>query len=562
MSDLGPFDALLDGPLRWRRWGAAAAAESRERNAPLAVLVGDALDAWTAHWLNAMRADAACVELLETAFVPVAAERSDHPGLAALAQQAMALTADAAGVPGLLILLPGDPPRALGAVPYGPLRDGAGRRGTARVLLDVAEGWSRDPDALRSEAARLAAQCDGLPYAVAGDGRVDAARVMDLAEAQLMAEAHALEGGFGATADGACALPRWPQPEKLRLLAALAARPGAAPSLRAHLDRSLAALAAGAIRDQLDGGFHRAAGTADWGEPLWERRLADQARLALAFIDGHRVTGQALHRSIAEQAMAWALHDLHLGPGRWAAGRHAIATGARGPEPGAWHRWTRAACADVVGADGARILAERFALDDQPGALAVRGALSADDARRLPELTARLSVARRERPAPVLDARDDLAAHGLVLAALSALSALPALSSKPAAADWRAAAEPLLERLRTTPPRGGRAQARACVALGLSGWDAHAAARWLPTTPDHGGWTHDDDPLVAPPPWDAEDTVDGPGAAGAVALAAAAMGQPAVVARIASQHAGLLSRAPSLAPSLVLALSLSLSEAG
>ena len=525
----------------WRPWSRSAIDEAQRRDVPLAVLVGDALDAWTAQWLNAIHADAELCALLDAAFVPVAAERSDHPGLAALAQQVLGLVADAAGVPCLLVLLPGLPPRALGAVPYGPLRDGEQRKGLARILLETAQAWRLAADDLRGEAERLVSTLSGLPFALAGDGRLVPERILGLAEAQLMGEAHALEGGFGASPDGSCALPRWPQPEKLRLLAALAARADAAPSLRAHLERSLAALAAGGIRDQLGGGFHRAAADAGWGEPLWEQRLADQARLALAFLDGFRLTGQPLHRTVAEQALLWAVRDLAQGPGCWAAGRHAIAESAGGAQPGAFHAWSQPQCAALVGEDGARILATRFALDDTPGPLAVRGAMHA----RLPELVARLAAAREERAAPPLDPRDDLAAHGWLLAALHAAVELP----RPEA-ELVAARDALRTRLAALTPVG-RAVERAAIAYGLACAGDAAAGRWLPAAGD-GPLPADADALVAPMPCDAEDTVDGPGAAGALALALMTMGRHDEAMAVCWAHAGLLNKAPAVAPSLVL----------
>jgi uncharacterized protein len=544
-----PFDAqIAQAALAWRGWGAAARAEARHRDVPLAILVGDTLDAWTAQWLNAIHADSEVCALLEAAFVPVAAECSDHAGLAALAQQVLGLVADAAGLPCLLVLLPDG--RPLGALPYAPVRDAAGRKGLARILVETAEGWRVAADELRSEAERLTATLAGLPYVLAGDGRINIDLIPDLAEAQLMAEAHALEGGFGASPDGAVALPRWPQPEKLRLLAALAARPDAAPSLRAHLERSLAALAAGGIRDQLGGGFHRASADADWHEPLWEQRLADQARLALAFLDGFHLTGQALYRTCAEQALLWAVRELRVTADRWVAGRHAIAPSPTGPQPGAYHRWTTAQCAAIVGADGARMLAERFALDDAPGPLAVRGQLTAREAAQLPTLVARLTAARDERDPPPRDERDAIGAHGHLLAALHATASLP-----DAEAELRTARDALHRRLLTSPP-SGRPIERALVALALAGMGERPAALvWLDGGIGADGTCPvDTDALVTPMPCDAEDTVDGPSAAAATAQALIALGQHAQALELCRAHAGLLGKAPAVAPSLVLAV--------
>lgn len=531
----------------WRGWNAATVREAAGREAPLAVLLYDALDAWSADWRRGLATDRELAALLDAAFVPVAADREAHPGLAALAQQVLGLTADAAGIPCLLVLLPGEPPRPLGAAPYGPLRDGGGRKGLARILLETAEAWRLQPDALRAEADRLGGLLAGLPFVLAGDGRGETTRILALAEAQFMAQAHALEGGFGATPDGAASLPRWPQPEALRLLAALARRDDAAPSLRAHLERSLAALAAGGIRDQLGGGFHRAAADAGWREPLAEQRLADQARLALAFLDGHALTGRPLYRDVAEQTLAFCLRELALAPGRYALGRTATP---------AYLQWTTAQCAAVVGDDGARLLARRFALGDEPAVPAVRGLSSPDEASRLPALVARLAAARAERPAPPHDERDDLAAHGHLLAALHAAAALP--EPLPGLAEARDA---LHQRLAVQPPEG-RAQAAACVALGLAAGGDIIADAWLDhalAQAEDGAFPVDGDALVAPMPRDAEDTVDGPGAAGAVALALAARGRHAGLAPLVHAHAGLLGRVPALAPSLCLALAYSAS---
>jgi hypothetical protein len=544
------FDQLLHrAPIAWRRWHGDAVAESVRRDVPLAVLVGDALDAWTTTWLNALHADREVGELVETAFVPVAAERGDHPGLAALAQQVLGVVADAAGVPCLLILLPGNPPTALGAIPYAPVRDAEQRKGVARVLLETATAWQQDPDALRASAGELHRMLAGLPFVLAGDGRLNPERVLDLAEAQLMGEAHSLEGGFGASADGAVALPRWPQPEKLRLLAALAARPDASPNLRAHLERSLAALAAGGIRDQLGGGFHRAATDAGWREPLWEQRLADQARLALAFLDGFTLTGRPLHREIAERALAWAVQDLDLGGARWGLGRHAIASLGGDVRPGAYHAWSRSACAAVVGSEGAGILARRFALDDEAGPLAVRGELDEREARRLPELVARLTAARAERSAPLLDERCDEGAHGLLLGALHAVCALPAPEP-----GLVAARDALRARLIASEPTG-RAGTRALIALGLAeSGETACATRWLAGLACDAAAPCDHDALVDPMPADAEDTVDGPGCAGALALALIALRREDEARSVCAAHSGLLAKAPAVAPSLCLAL--------
>ncbi|MBN8527190.1 MAG: hypothetical protein J0M02_17800, partial [Planctomycetes bacterium] len=64
----------------------------------------------------------------------------------------------------------------------------------------------------------------------------------------------------------------------------------------------------------------------------------------------------------------------------------------------------------------------------------------------------------------------------------------------------------------------------------------------------------DGDALVQPMPRDAEDGVDGAGAAGAIALALVRLGRHDDAMRLFRAHAGLLAKAPAVAPSLALAL--------
>ena len=50
------------------------------------------------------------------------------------------------------------------------------------------------------------------------------------------------------------------------------------------------ALSTSAVRDPLDGGFFRYASDAGWRIPYPQKTLTDQARIALAFLDGARAS--------------------------------------------------------------------------------------------------------------------------------------------------------------------------------------------------------------------------------------------------------------------------------
>ena len=386
-------------------------------------LCGRSLDHWSGRLLAELQGDSEVRALVDELFVPVVVDVDREPALARRAQQVLALTADAAGWPCVLCALPDG--RPFGASPWRPLRDSGPTPGLVRLLVEIATLWQDDPEACRADAAHLAEALAQVPAPAKLPGRE---LFLDGLEAQAMAVADTLEGGFGP-------LPRLPQPTLLRFLWQRCQRDDAPLALQQQVERSFAALLAGGIHDHLAGGFHRACADAAWREPFFEKRARDNAQLASLFLAAAPRLGEA-YRSAALRALAWVLADLRRDDGLIAHGLAADSSAAPGRwEAGAAYTWQVDQIADVVGEQGARILAHRFDLDERPRALAVRGQLSTSDAERLPELVARLTAARRERPAPRRDdtvyARD----QGMMLVALAAAQA--AESHGP----WAAAAE-------------------------------------------------------------------------------------------------------------------------
>lgn len=544
--------------IRWRAWGSAAVAEAAGAGLPLALLIVDPLDHFSTSWRESLADDEDLSALLGSAFVPVLADRWEHPALAVRSQEILALSSDAAGYPCLAILVPdgGRPPPWLGAVPWLPLRDRDGIKGLARVLVESAQAWEDD-------AADLLRQAHGLGQtlhaaAFAGDGSPDprwhADRLGDLAEASLMAQADTLNGGFGKDAGGAPRLPRVPDAGSLRLLAARCRRPGAAPSLREHLDRSLAALAAGGIHDQLLGGFHRAATDAGWMLPCFEKRLRDQALLAIAFLDGADALSRPVWREVAERTLRWTVAALRREDGWYAHGLHADSEAPDGRMlAGGSCTWTPDELAAVIGADGARAIARRFGVTSAGDAagrsvLAVRA--EADDRDRLPALCRRLAVARSERTGPRRDDRALLHEQGLLLAAFASAARRPDPDG-----DLIQAGRELASLVAGCPGGGPDARDAPWLAIGLQSWDA--------ADPRPGGWLEASgggdaaiaaDPLLDPPAFGLADDADGPGVLGSRALALAALGRRDALAALAGRHARWISRAPLAAASVLLAL--------
>ena len=79
------------------------------------------------------------------------------------------------------------------------------------------------------------------------------------------------------------------------------------------LDRALLAMtdmSRGGIRDQLGGGFHRAAGDAAWRVPWFEKLLGTNAQMLQAYTDAHKLTLSSRYRIIGEETASYVMGTL------------------------------------------------------------------------------------------------------------------------------------------------------------------------------------------------------------------------------------------------------------
>jgi len=218
--------------------------------------------------------------------------------------------------------------------------------------------------------------------------------VLDVA----LGEFDVVHGGFGHGGK--------PIPAPMLLLTARRLAETGDPRLRGVLTRTLDAMARGAIRDQLDGGFFRATTDRAWRAPDFERLEVAQAQAIVAYLLGYQATGEARYRAVAEDTLAYADRTLVRKGGGFSAGERAEAghflwneADVRAALP--------AADADLVvrhfGLAGVR---ERRALvvDYDAPSLAAEAKVPLESIeRRLREARERLRQARAARSALVLD---------------------------------------------------------------------------------------------------------------------------------------------------------------
>lgn len=531
--------ALARGPITWRHWSAAALAEAQERDCLILVVAGTACDQWSAALAAELIADGEACTVITELFVPVVAEVLADPALCVRVQQVLALTADAVGWPACIICLPDG--RPVGATAWRPVRDRDRRQGLLTMLLAIAEAWVERPTDLADDAQRLLTTIQQSQLRRHDAPLPTATLLLDRIEAAAMAVTDPLNGGFGPP-------PRGPDATLTRFLIARCRREGAPLALTRQVERHLAAVLAGAIHDQIGGGFHRACSDSSWREVFAEKRLADNVHWALALLEAADVFAQPVFAVVAERTLRWCLDVLGRDDGYYAAGLHA--TNRTGD--GAYYRWTVDQVAAVVGEEGAELVARRYGLDDEPRLLAVVTPIDERERLRLPILLQRLAVARAERPAPPRDERTDPAAHGALLAALGVLCA-----RADAPVDLRERAARLVTTVvawdAVVDGVAATAAQRAWLAIGLASWDRPSAEAWYARL----GEPLIQDAIVpglVPMPVPSEDGADGPGLPGLLAWAALALDHPETARAIIAANAGLLRHAPLAAASLALAL--------
>ncbi len=385
------IELLREGPLAW---STSAALEQAQCDRPRLVFAGSALDHWSSAWAAALNADHVLAAALGEIFSCVAIDVAAEPKLAARIQHALQLTTGASGWPVMAVCTPTG--EVFGALSWRPLHE------VTRILLEAAEAWHRRPDDCAADAARIAAAWHAVHQPSSGRPLhvTHAELLLDAAEAAAMAIADPLAGGFGPA-------PRTAEPALWGFLVQRAGRDQAPLALVQQVERSLAALCAGAAHDHVAGGFFAGCSDAAWSAPQCAKGLADQALIADLLLTASDRLGNPLWRTVALRAMQFTCNALRGDDGQFAHGLHADSPAAPGRwEEGACYRWTIRDVAEVIGESGAALIGRRFALpaeEDAAGFLAVGEALTAAEQRRLPELVNRLAMARAERPQPRRD---------------------------------------------------------------------------------------------------------------------------------------------------------------
>jgi len=381
--------------IAWQPWGEEALAEAKRLERPIFLSIGYA----SCHWCHVLSrttfSDERVIALLNEHFVAILVDREQRPDIDAHFMEVLGAIRGWRGSPANFLLTPDlDPLYATGYVAPDPER---GQPGLVQVLEALQTAWENDREALFATAANNRDVLTALiapPQSGPGDGpdpRASAAaewhRVFD-----------AEHGGFGRS-------EKFPMANALALLLRHGHWHADAELLEA-VRRSLDAMAAGGLRDQLGGAFHRYTVDRLWQVPHFEIMLADNALLAILYLSAYQVSGEARYAAVARAVLDDLLRRFALADGGFASSLDSDSGGGEGH----FYSWTEAEVRAVLGPDAEPFLAAyldpAYGLVDDRAILRLRPGAEQLIAveRRLVDSRARLLESRALRPPP---ARDD-----------------------------------------------------------------------------------------------------------------------------------------------------------
>ena len=391
-----------DNPVDWQEWGDEAFAEARERDVPVLLSVGYA----ACHWCHVMAhesfEDEATAAYMNEHFVNIKVDREERPDVDAVYMQATVAMTGQGGWPMTCVLDHDGSPFFAGT--YFPDTPRHGQPSFGQLLGALDDAWTKRRDEVGAASDRIR---EALTREVAlGGGAPFDEEALGAAVAKMTHDFDDDWGGFGGA-------PKFPPSMILDFLL----RRGGDEATR-MVGKTLAAMAAGGLHDQLAGGFARYGVDRAWVVPHFEKMLYDNAQLLSVYARWAGVHDDESAGRIALGVADFLLSELLTGDGAFASALDADSEGAEGT----FYVWTPEQVAAAVGDEDAEWACTLLSVTEQGtfehGSSTLQLQAQPDDPDRWARVRLALSDARAERVRPARDDKVVAAWNGLAISGL------------------------------------------------------------------------------------------------------------------------------------------------
>jgi uncharacterized protein len=395
-----------DNPVDWYPWGPEALQQARELDRPILLSVGYS----ACHWCHVMEResfeDPETAAYMNAHFVNVKVDREERPDVDAIYMEAVQAMTGHGGWPMTVFCDPDGVPFYGGT--YFPPDESRGMPSFRMVMEAVVEAFENRRDELRARAPATRDRLGAIGRIEPSEETPDA-RLLEAATATLREAADMQRGGFGGA-------PKFPPASALELLLARGET--------AIVERTLDAMMAGGIYDQLGGGFARYAVDAVWLVPHFEKMLYDNALLARAYLHGWQALGHERYRRTCEETLDWMLREMRGPEGGFYSALDADSEG----EEGRFYVWTPAEIREVLG-ERADAVIEFYGVSEAGNfegrnVLHRAGGAAAPEPEGLEEARRALLEVRAQRVRPGLDDKRLASWNALAIAALAEAGAV------------------------------------------------------------------------------------------------------------------------------------------
>ena len=396
----------------WHPWGRDALELAKRENKMIFLSIGYS----TCHWCHVMTrttfSDSRIVSVLNSNFVSILVDREERPDLDRHFADVMMAMIGRSGWPANFLMTPDLVPVFAGAY-MGP-ESAYGEPGLLNVAQIIATEWRDRRDKVSRDAMRFAAE---LQDRLAPVGPGAARGLEDPRNAAILGWTGHFDLQYGGFGTG----QKFPLPNVLSFLLHEAVKRRDANLLDMVL-LTLDHMAAGGIRDQLGGAFHRYSVDRTWRVPHFEIMLDGNASLAVLYIEAFQASGNSRYALVARGILDDLLARFRMPGGGFASALDADTEGIEG----LYYTWTLDEIRSVLGSELFTPFVSAY-FDMEGGSVKGRGVLRPKtDPRTLlvmqsefAESRQRLLEARSSRPAPLRDEKILTSGNALAVSAFA-----------------------------------------------------------------------------------------------------------------------------------------------